>query len=71
MHRARASRPVCRYLLHWYVYISVVFASVNYSCRFNDEDGFHKVLWAAFTLGLMGQACYRDVCYASPSHSIA
>ena len=36
----------------------VVSASLHYSCRFNDEDLFHKLLWSAFLVGMLFQQVY-------------
>jgi len=48
------------YVLHFFCFWYVVMASINYSSRFNDNDVFHKVLWAAFTMGMAGQVAFLD-----------
>merc|ERR1712072_1554911 len=46
------------YILHYYCLWGVVSASLTYSCRFNDEDSFHKLLWSAFLVAMLFQQVY-------------
>lgn len=49
------------YVLNFFCLYDVVMASIMYSCRFNDIDLFHRILWAFFTLGMAGQAAFMNM----------
>eukprot|EP00440_Ansanella_granifera_P075942 gb/GFBE01082412.1/.p1 GENE.gb/GFBE01082412.1/~~gb/GFBE01082412.1/.p1 ORF type:complete len:862 (+),score=151.39 gb/GFBE01082412.1/:1-2586(+) len=48
------------YVLHFFCFWGVMSTSRNYAGRFNDTDGFHKLLWAFFTLGMIGQCAFLN-----------
>ena len=57
------NEDIIDYILYFFAFWGVVSATVNYSNRFNDEDPFHKTLWALFLIGMTYQIayCYRDL----------
>eukprot|EP00746_Dinoflagellata_sp_MGD_P138201 gnl/MRDRNA2_/MRDRNA2_71895_c0_seq1.p1 gnl/MRDRNA2_/MRDRNA2_71895_c0~~gnl/MRDRNA2_/MRDRNA2_71895_c0_seq1.p1 ORF type:complete len:949 (+),score=114.72 gnl/MRDRNA2_/MRDRNA2_71895_c0_seq1:127-2973(+) len=49
----RESYDVELYILRFVIFYRILWGSMHYAARYNDDDAFHKIIWSLFAFGLL------------------